>query len=142
MITVEWKPIPGFEDCYLASTDGDVRSVDRSVYCGNGAYRVSRGRLLKHCQGNHGYPVVNLYMRGVRHPRLAHRLIAETFLTKPTTSDYLVVDHIDGDRTNARLSNLRWVNSRVNADNKDYTRYLKTLLEKAGIPYVDEEDFY
>jgi len=44
---------------------------------------------------------------------LVHRLVAETFLPKPDGTD--IVDHIDGNRSNNDVDNLRWVTYKENA---------------------------
>ena len=45
---------------------------------------------------------------------LVHRLVLETF-DENVESSKLLVDHIDGNRSNNLLSNLRWVTSKENA---------------------------
>lgn len=38
-----------------------------------------------------------------------HRLVAEAFIEKPKNEDKCWIDHIDGDRSNNNVENLRWV---------------------------------
>jgi len=60
-----------------------------------------------------GYRKVNL-SNGSKNKTIAvHRLVAETFLTKPRGSN--VVNHIDGDKSNNKLSNLEWTTHRGNS---------------------------
>ena len=54
---------------------------------------------------------------GVRGCKVApvHRLVAEAFIPKPLGATD--VDHIDGNKTNNRVENLRWVSHKENCNN-------------------------
>ena len=62
-----------------------------------------------------GYLLVDLYKGGCRKKFYIHRLLAEYYLDG--FSDDCVIDHIDGDRLNNNLDNLRITNWRGNAHN-------------------------
>lgn len=104
---IEWRPIPGFSGMYQASTDGRVRSVNRSVVRTDQRTRRLVGRVLKQqIDSTTGYPKVALYRDGRPTHRYVHALIAETYLgPRP---DGMEVAHGDGDKTNASLANLRY----------------------------------
>lgn len=55
---------------------------------------------------NSGYYQVGLCIGGKARPRLVHRLVAETFLENP--KNLRDVDHIDSDRLNNNVENLRF----------------------------------
>ena len=64
-----------------------------------------------------GYLMYDLYKNNKSEKVPVHRLLAEAFI--PNTENKPTVDHIDGDRQNNSLSNLRWAtygeqNSRFN----------------------------
>ncbi len=58
-----------------------------------------------------------------------HRIVAKFFLDNEDSK--CVVDHIDRDRTNNNLDNLRWATREVNALNKGCSSNSKT-----GIKYI------
>lgn len=68
-----------------------------------------------------------------------HRLIAETFLgSAPEGKPY--IDHIDRCKSNNQVSNLRWVNSKENNDNR---QRIDDSLEKYGVrAYQDPKAYY
>ena len=54
-----------------------------------------------------GYPCIGFQINKRKVNKTIHRLLAELFIPNPY--NFSDVDHIDGDRTNNNLSNLRWV---------------------------------
>jgi HNH endonuclease/NUMOD4 motif/Helix-turn-helix domain of resolvase len=88
-----WLPVVGHEGYYEVSEWGRVRRVAR----GHGA---KVGRILSP-RARNGYPSVHL--GGKSH--YVHRLVATAFLG-PSEHE---VDHIDGNRTNNVLPNLRYL---------------------------------
>ena len=64
------------------------------------------GKELAASDNGRGYLVVNLSTPVGRKCKAIHRLVAEVYIANPyNLSD---VDHIDGDRLNNDVSNLRW----------------------------------
>lgn len=102
----EWRPIPGFEGFYEASSLGRIRSLDR-VSRSNGQLRKFNGRVLSQGVSPQKYPVVVLSVNGKSTSSRVHNLIASAFYCDKRP-DY-VVNHIDGDKSNNRPDNLEWV---------------------------------
>lgn len=98
-----WKPVPG-TDGYEVSTLGRVRSIERYVERSNGVPQLIKGRILKPWKAHDGY----LYVRfGRRTKKKAiHRVVLETFVGTPRENDE--GRHLDGNRQNNSLLNLRW----------------------------------
>lgn len=69
----------------------------------------------KGCKDGRGY-----YNVGINYKNCSvHRLVAETFLDNPNKLKY--VDHIDRDKSNNDVSNLRWVTAQENLYNRQNT---------------------
>lgn len=118
LIGVEWRDIPGFEGYYQASIYGQIRSVDRLVkHCkGKNGLRLIKGRMLKPQENKQTkYYTVMLSVNGYPKCFTVHSLVAAAFLGP--VPENKVIDHIDGNRQNNIISNLRYVSSKENANN-------------------------
>lgn len=74
-------------------------------------------RIMKPCVGKRGYIYYNLHTDDESKSRYYHRLLAEAFIPNPDNKPE--IDHIDRDRTNNSLSNLRWVTKQENMLNTE-----------------------
>ena len=114
-ITV-WKPVPidGYSDYYLVSNDGRVKSLDREqVRFGNTKCKI-RGETLSPLKNPEtGYLTVRLQKNGKSTPRYVHRLVLKAFVGPPSSSKH-VSDHIDRNKENNNVENLRWITNSEN----------------------------
>lgn len=136
----EWKPIPGWEGYYEASSLGRIRSVARKIMRADGIEQGFPARVLKPQLNKGGYQYVRLCVNGTKCKKNVHRLIALTFLGSPVSHD-LVVCHSNGIKTDNSASNLRW--DTVSANNYDMVRhgshFFKSKKEcPRGHPFVEE----
>ena len=89
-----WKPINGFPK-YQVSNQGRIKNIES-------------GRIFTGTRDAFGYIHVRLINpQGTYTLRKVHRLVAEAFLPNPEGKP--IIDHIDEDKTNNTLGNLRWV---------------------------------
>lgn len=93
----EWRDVVGYEGLYIVSNAGRVASLPVG-------YR--RGRVLKMPLSSHGYPSVCLTKDKHGKKIAVHRIVALAWIPNP--NHYSQVDHIDGNRANPIVSNLRW----------------------------------
>jgi len=91
-----WKAIPGYENHYMVSDLGRIKSFKRSPEI-----------IMKYSIDKYGYKGLNLNLYGVKKQFKIHQLVVMAFLNHRPCGMEKVVDHIDDDRTNNNLSNLQ-----------------------------------
>lgn len=104
-----WKDIRGYKGLYQISSSGKIRSVDREITQekdGTVFTRKMKGRELKTGILNSGYQVVWLSKNGIVKALTIHRLVAKAFIPNPQNKKD--INHIDGNKTNNKASNLEW----------------------------------
>lgn len=100
-----WRPVRGYEDLYLISEDGVVRS---------GRRQGSAGGVVRQTVQPSGYAKVCLYRDGKRRAAYVHRLVLESYTgLAPEGTEAC---HRNGDRADNRLANLRWDTRSANYD--------------------------
>jgi hypothetical protein len=98
-----WKDVVGFEGLYKISCCGSVLSLRNK-------------KVLSPLTTPAGYWKVILFGTGKKRQVEIHRLIAEAFIPNPQNKPW--VDHIDRDRRNNSISNLRFVSPGESHQNK------------------------
>ena len=90
--------IQGYED-YIIYPDGDVYSRKSNIY-------------LKHNSHPQGYKRLFLCKNGKSQTFKVHRLVALHYIPNPDNKPF--VDHIDGNKSNNNVKNLRWTTNQEN----------------------------
>tara|TARA_R110000737_G_scaffold108925_1_gene141806 strand:+ start:276 stop:725 length:450 start_codon:yes stop_codon:yes gene_type:complete len=86
-------------------------------------------KLLKTsaCKGNHYYCRTRIKYDGTYRNYRIHRLVAEAFIHNP--KNLTDVDHKNGNRSDNRLENIRWLSHKDNMNNLECHRGKKAMLE-------------
>jgi len=111
-----WRDIAGYKGYYQVSNYGRVKVL---------SHKVTRGFCTVMCEEKILKPRVkdNKYLfvclsngnKKTSKEKYIHRLVAEAFL--PNIQGKKEVDHIDGDKVNNLVTNLRWVTRLENVNN-------------------------
>ena len=72
----------------------------------------------KQTRGGTGYMEVSRTVNGKKKHFLVHRIVAAAWLEPPLFSNITQIDHINGDRSDNRAENLRWVTPEENVTNR------------------------
>lgn len=113
-----WKDIEGYEGLYQVSNLGNFKRI-----VATNAY--SKGYSI----GKNGYKIVSLSKNNNYKQEYLHRIIANTFIDNPYNKP--TVDHINRDKLDNRVENLRWATyreQRINQTSGD-TKIIATNLK-------------
>lgn len=105
----QYRKIPSTKFLYEVSADGTLRNVKSK--------KILRGHIGK--ERNNEYVHVELSYGKKPHHKRVHQLVMECW-GPPRPSEKYVIDHIDGNKTNNHISNLRWATREDNVKNSDY----------------------
>ena len=117
----EWRDVKGYEGLYKVSSFGKVLSV-------------ATNKIKKEDVCRNGYIRVSLWKNNQQKHVLLHRVVLGSFTKEHNKKEY--VDHIDGNKTNNNLNNLRWCSMQENAMNP-ITRHRKSISKTGHV--VSEE---
>ena len=113
-----YRRVNGFEN-YAVSNLGNVKNIKTN-------------KTIKALIDSHGYYFINLYDSGIRKKECIHRLVAKAFLQQIHLKD--VIDHIDGNKLNNTINNLRRVNYAENSYNQKIGK--NNTSGQKGISYI------
>jgi hypothetical protein len=105
-----WRDIPGYEECYQASNFGNIKNLQRFIKRSRGGLQKLRETVLKPHNNKFGYLSVGLSINGIQKTYTVHKLVMLAFVGKSS----LVIDHINGIKTDNRITNLRYCTQREN----------------------------
>lgn len=101
--------------------------------CGR-VYSYKQKKFLKSHVNNKGYQIVTLRQNNINLYKTIHRLVAETYLENPESKSQ--VDHIDGNKNNNTVDNLRWVTVYENRHNPNTSdKHYGHFHSKSGYIY-------
>jgi hypothetical protein len=97
----EFKTIVDFDN-YAVSNCGNIKNIKTN-------------KILKPTNDGRGYYKINLHKNGISTTKKLHRLIAESFIDNPDNKPF--IDHIDSNKLNNNIDNLRWATNQENQRN-------------------------
>lgn len=115
----EWRAVRGYEGSYEVSDQGDVRSITRRVPYGRHPGMTYKGRALKKFMNKNGYFAVKLAFAGATRTTYIHEIVLKAFVgERPLTDERGEIRHLDGNKTNNSLGNLRYGTISENAQDR------------------------
>ena len=109
----------------MTASNGFVQMINHPNYEMSVEYpytirKIDNKHEVSECEDKAGYLMVKLNDNDKRRTCKKHRLIAEQFIPNP--DGLTQIDHINHNRKDNRISNLRWVSASTNAYNRSSTK--------------------
>lgn len=133
-MTEIWKDIEGYVN-YQVSSIGTIRRKTKTK-----GYKY----LKKSVNPQSGYIQATLCSNGKCHVFKVHQLVAQAFIPNPENKP--CIDHINTDRTDNRVENLRWVTHKENLNNplsiinniKAHRNFMKPVVQMTSDGYFKQ----
>ena len=148
-----WKPCVGYEDKYMVSNYGRVKSLPYTYYYPTTNKRkFMKEKIKKQCESGKRKGVKQGYLctrisdkNGKSIAKMVHILVAQAFIPNP--DGLPTVNHKDGNKHNNRVDNLEWVtfsennqhayNNNLKTDNQILIRTKNNIISDI---YISESD--
>lgn len=110
-----WKPVKGYEDLYLVSNMGRVKTLDK-IFPNTltGGTSLRKGRLIKPILQKSGYCHVGLWRNGKCKQSRLHRLVADAFCPNDDSLNKTQINHLNENKQDNRAENLAWCTAQEN----------------------------
>ena len=102
----EWRDVADYEGLYQVSSEGRVKSLERTFIDKSGRKQTVKERILKPGMDKGGYLRIDLCASGKSRMFSVHRLACQAFHDNPENK--LDVNHINENKTDNRACNLEW----------------------------------
>ena len=120
------ESIFGYEGIYWINREGEIRNRNHTI--------------LKPCEDKKGYLYIGLTKDRKKIKHKVHRLLAIQYI--PNNYNKPQVDHIDRDKKNNSLDNLRWATPCENADNRGMRSDCKTGIKNIHFSESESKWFF
>lgn len=129
----EWRDIKGYEERYQVSSMGRIKTKRRRKAPRSAGDPFTEPRTHNEYLNKSGYPMARLSINSTTKRYLLHRIVASHFISEIPIG--LVVNHIDGNPRNNKVSNLEIVsqfdnNRHGRVSKKSTSKYIGVFYDK------------
>jgi len=110
-----WKNVVGYEGLYQVSNKGRVYSFGVDFIKDNKKRHFVKSGILKATPTHDGYLRVRLYKYKKGKDLRIHRIVADAFVENDDPKNKIIVNHINGDKSDNNAENLEWCTYTENA---------------------------
>lgn len=119
-----WKDVIGYEERYSISNLGKLKAKSY-LKKGNNSFFYTKEKILNPSLNKHGYLMFKLMFNKESKTYKIHQLVAMMFLNHLPCKHELYVDHIDRNKLNNNVNNLRIITPKESISNRNIKKTSK-----------------